>query len=211
MVTLPEQEAKLRTTKNPSPSMLNTWFNLLLQNDLIFVMEAQNEQNPIGDYLKYPVRPMPLKSESHYDQVGDYIFKVKNTWGSFVVERKSVADLYGTLFSKNQKTGEKQRERLYREIGRFYADDRFDQFIVMVEGTYEEYLKYTPLRERNTEIEEWVKISKLLGAKKASINSLQVRPGVQVVFCGSRGSLIEQYEDMIRQWTLQHWEMILND
>ncbi len=208
--TLPEIEATIRTTPEPSNSQLNTWFKHLLKNDQIFVLQAQNEQDPIPeDLLGYPIRAMPLKADNGRRQVADYQFKVKNTWGSFIVERKSMADLYGTLFSRNYTTKEKQRDRLYREISRFNEDDRFDKFIIMVEGSLEEFLKYIPLKERHTESEYWVKVSKMLNAKKATLNSLQVRPGVQLIFCGSRSDMIEQYRDMIRQWTLQNWKEIL--
>ena len=248
MTTLPEQEAKIRTTPDPSASMLNTWFRLLVENNQIYVLQANNEQLPITEEeLQLPVRPMPLKKDNGYQQVGDYQFKVKNTWGSFIVERKSTMDLYGTLFSFNSKTKEKQRERLYREIERSYADERYNQFIIMVEGSREEFLRYVPPRKackhcvayvknpgenkhigicKDTKqivkefdschvfydvLEKEERAARIINAKKATINALNVRPSVQVIFCGSRADMVEQFRDMIRQYCLQNWKFILGD
>lgn len=241
MSTLPEIEAKLRTTPDPSNSQLNTWFTHLVKNQMVFVLQAQNEQNPIPESeLGYPIRPMPTKAANHHEQVGDYQFMVKNTWGSFLVERKSVQDLYGTLYGG--------RERFYSEVDRFYADKRFDQFIVMVEGTYKEFLEYVPPRKAckfcdhfrknvggakdvgicvhpshgklvkmvNDSCRVFVdmetpeqRISGMLNSKKATIDALQVRPDVQVIFCESRQDMIEQYRDMIKQWTMQNFRKII--
>jgi hypothetical protein len=153
-LTLKELEQKVLS--NPSNTNLNNWWNAAIEAQLI-CFEAQNEQNPIGDLLKCSVRPMQLKADSGHQQVGDYVFKIKNTWVRIVFERKSVADLYSTLFTKNN-SGESNRDRLKREIQRFYNDCRFNlcddikgfealgSFIVICEGTYQEYLKYVPER-----------------------------------------------------------------
>jgi|GEM_PF-6398374 len=156
-LTLQELEQKLRTSTNPTNTQLNAWWANLLPSGVI-CFEAQNEQNPIGDLLKCAVRPMQLKVDSGYQQVGDYVFKIKNTWCRVVFERKSVADLYSTLFMSNFK-GEQNIDRLKREIQRFYEDTRLNRpfiqfpngdcsdavvgsFIIICEGTYQDYLNY---------------------------------------------------------------------
>jgi ERCC4-type nuclease len=219
MVTLPEQEAKLRTTPEPSQSMVNTWYKKLLENDQIFVLQAQNEQDPITEEeLQLPIRPMPTVDVSGHLQVADYHFFIDghsgttdSKYGSFIVERKSIADLYGTLFSFNTTTKEKQRERLYREIQRFYEDDRFDQFIVMVEGSYKEFLRYVPLADRMSTTGYWLKVESMLNSKKSTINSLNVRPGVKVIFCDSREDMVERFRDMIRQWVIHNFEEVMEN
>ena len=55
-----------------------------------------------------------------------------------IVERKSLADLYSTLIIDNN------RERLYREIDRFNADERFDKMVIIVEGSYTDFMLYVP-------------------------------------------------------------------
>jgi hypothetical protein len=209
-LSLAGYEQKNLINQTPTDSMLRTWYSKLLKDNQIFILQAQNEQLPITeDEINLPVRPMPLKSDNGFQQVGDYQFKVKNTWGSFIVERKSIADLYGTLFSKNTETQEKQRERLYREIDRFYADDRFDQFIVMVEGSYKEFLRYVPLADRMSTTGYWLKVESMLNSKKSTINSLNVRPGAKVIFCDSREDMVERFRDMIRQWVIHNFEEVL--
>lgn len=53
-------------------------------------------------------------------------------------ERKSIQDAYGTLIV------EENRSRFYREIDRFREDPRFDQMVVIVEGSLSDFLLYQP-------------------------------------------------------------------
>jgi hypothetical protein len=146
MPPLALKELEQKVLSNPTNTNLNNWWNAAIEAQLI-CFGAQNEQNPIGDLLKCSVRPMQLKSESKHQQVGDYVFKIKNTWCRIVFERKSVPDLYSTLFMTSA-NGEKNRDRLKREIQRFYDDTRFNNdngigsFVIVCEGSYQEYLNY---------------------------------------------------------------------
>jgi hypothetical protein len=204
---------------------------------------------------------MQLKSESKHQQVGDYVFKIKNTWCRIVFERKSVQDLYSTLFMTSA-GGEKNRDRLKREIQRFYDDERFNNskklrreqctgsFIVICEGTYQEYLNYLAPRKACKYCNHWTenvgiemkkgvgicnkttryppitnakeecwqfsekedigkRISKLLNAKKASIDSLNSMPQVQVLFCESREDMAERIESIVKLWCFHNFEEIL--
>jgi hypothetical protein len=262
-LTLKELEQKVLS--NPSNTNLNNWWNAAIEAQLI-CFEAQNEQNPIGDLLKCSVRPMQLKSESKHQQVGDYVFKIKNTWCRIVFERKSVPDLYSTLFMTSA-NGEKNRDRLKREIQRFYDDTRFNRpfiqfpngdysdvvvgsFIIICEGTYQEYLNYLAPRKACKYCNHWTenvgiemkkgvgicnkttryppitnakeecwqfsekedigkRISKLLNAKKASIDSLNSMPQVQVLFCESREDMAERIESIVKLWCFHNFEEIL--
>ena len=233
MVTLAEQEAKLRTT-NPSNSMLNTWYNLILKNNLVFVQVDTREQQPITeDELGLPTQRATL-------QTGDYMVKVKNHTIRLLFERKSVQDLYGTLFYG--------RDQFYNEIERFQVSKEFDSFLIVVEGSLDDFLKYVPPRKAckfctyftknpgeanyigvcncpgheniariNDQCKEFIdkelwedRIVSMLNSKKATINSLNCRPGIKVIFCGSRPEMVEMFEDMIKQYCLQNFEMIIN-
>lgn len=104
---------------------------------------ANNEQRPWdAEMLGYPTAPMRTKKNTDYNQVGDYIGVVNMPDGpkyiGVVVERKSVEDLYGTLINEDN------RARFHREIDRFKDDERFNQMIVMVEGSLSEFLLYQP-------------------------------------------------------------------
>lgn len=233
MKTLPEIEANLRTTTNPSNTMLNTWFKHLLKNNLIFVQVDTREQQPITeDELGLPTRRATLRT-------GDYMVMVKNHTIRLLFERKSVQDLYGTLFYG--------RDQFYNEIGRFQESGEFDSFLIMVEGGREDFLNYVPpvamcdhcasfaescpgsnwgickpsipveIKERSDKCREFEmcgeyrqqRIDEMMNAKKALINSLNVRTGVKVIFCGSREEMVEMFRDMIKQYCLQNWKVIM--
>jgi len=109
----------------------------------IIVRVAKNETKPwTQEELEIPVFSMEEKSQTGFNQVGDYHFVVtvcgKIFTGGLVVERKEVSDLYGTLMRQDR------RERFSREIDRFRQDPRFDQMTIMVEGTMDEFLDYVP-------------------------------------------------------------------
>lgn len=130
-------------------SILPKWVNLLG----ITIFQANQEQLPLPEScFHYPVRPMLSKTITGYDQTGDYVFFIDGhvvpdvcKWGGFIVERKSILDLYGTLYNYD-KNGEKNRLRLYREIERSYALKWCDSFIIMVEGTEDDFYNLIPPR-----------------------------------------------------------------
>jgi hypothetical protein len=109
----------------------------------IIVRVAKNETKPwTEEELGISMFSMEKKVNTKFSQVGDYHFEVslgdRVVTGGLVVERKEVSDLYGTLLNQNR------RERFDREIERFRSDPRFDQMMIMVEGTMDEFLKYVP-------------------------------------------------------------------
>ena len=109
----------------------------------IIVRVAKNETKPwTEDELGLPMFSMGKKVDTRFDQVGDYHFEVslgdRVVTGGLVVERKEVSDLYGTLLNQNR------RERFNREVDRFRSDPRFDQMMIMVEGTMDDFLDYVP-------------------------------------------------------------------
>lgn len=104
---------------------------------------CQNEQRPwTSDMIGYPTLPMQTKKKTGQEQVGDYIGVISDPSGDkyigLVIERKSIEDLYNTLII------EENRNRFYREIDRFRADDRFDSMIIIVEGSVTDFLVYQP-------------------------------------------------------------------
>jgi hypothetical protein len=161
-------------------------------------------------------------------------------YGGIIVERKSISDLYGTLFG--------DRERFYDEIDRFYAMPWADKFIIMVEGLEEDFENHVPYRkyckfcnktrtERNAEGKKILictakptprpvkangacvsfrdkqtkeeRITASLPSKWATIDSLTVRSGVQIVWCGSRENMARKIQGQIRQWCMQNYDRIL--
>jgi len=109
----------------------------------IMIQVAQNEQIPwTAEMIGYPTEPMPSKKSTGFTQTGDYAGVVRTSDGDrhvpVLCERKSVQDAYGTLIV------EENRARFYREIERFHADPRFDQMVVIVEGTLSDFLLYQP-------------------------------------------------------------------
>ena len=104
---------------------------------------AKNETKPwTSEELGISTFSMEKKVNTKFSQVGDYHFEVslgdRVVIGGLVVERKEVSDLYGTLLNQNR------RERFNREVDRFRSDPRFDQMMIMVEGTMDEFLDYVP-------------------------------------------------------------------
>ena len=180
----------------------------------IVIYRAENEQTGYTDKeLGYKVKPMPLKSESSFNQVGDYHIYISDydVLSGLVIERKGVSrkknigmvscDLYNTLFHKEN------RIRFKKEFARFQADLRLDTFKVIVECSYGEYLSFSPKFSGN-------KLSPIdhNGASRQSrigtISSLEL-DGCHVIFAGTREMAIEMYRSMIRQWVIKHYQFIL--
>lgn len=159
----------------------------------ILIFRANNEQTPWQESdIGYPVHSMPTKQDCGFDQVGDYQYVVdcdqefSKCFGPLVVERKSMQDLYGTLFG--------ERDRFYREIERFEKDTRFNQMIIIVESNFTEWLSYNPTPE-----------SAGIAQKLASIASLQAR-NVPVYFAGSSCLAAKFYAHCVRQNIMKNWQ-----
>lgn len=190
-----EAVAKL---KNRLRGQLNAWYDHLD----ITVFVANNEQLPwSAEELGMKTRPMLLKKQTGFDQVGDYIFFVNTgmrsfdkCFGGLVVERKTCADLYGTLMNRDH------RERLYREIDRFQENSRFNQFRIFTECDVMEFLNYRPPTARDDE--------PLINEKIGAIASLSAR-GAPIFFCGSRPAAARIYNSMVKQWVIKHYYMVI--
>ena len=114
---------------------LSSWQALL---DITYFI-ARNEQLP-WDLNEYNTKPMPIKSASGYNQVGDYAAYI-NDYNMFVpllVERKTMMDAYGTLMSRDS------RLRFMNEISRYEKDPRFSQMVIIVECNKDDFLTYIP-------------------------------------------------------------------
>lgn len=183
-------------TKGKLDRKLSKWLEMLE----ITVFVANNEQLPYtSSEIGYPTRPMLLKSQSNYQQVGDYQTFVDGYGGyylPFVVDRKTMGDLYGTLLKKSN------RDRFYRELERFYQDDRFKRFYIFAECGLIDFLNYQPPNAKE-------KGNLRINQKLAVIASLESR-NCHVMFCGNRKLSIRLYRDFIRQFVLKNYETILN-
>lgn len=158
----------------------------------IFIFRANNEQTPWQEEdIGYEVLPMPTKKECEFDQVGDYQYVIDTgkefaeCFGPLLVERKSMPDLYGTLFG--------ERDRFYREIERFEKDKRFNQMIIIVESNFTQWLSYSPTSDAPG-----------ISQRLASIASLQAR-NIPVYFAGSEHLAPKFYRHCVRQNIMKNW------
>ena len=151
----------------------------------IHIEIAGNEQRPwASDMIGYPTVSMQTKKITGQEQVGDYI-GVINIFGDYkyidlIIERKSIEDLYNTLII------EENRNRFYREIDRFRADDRFNSMIVIVEGSATDFLGYQP--EFKGEMYDYsrrfdTKKNGIINDKKLTVIADLFVMGIPVVFC----------------------------
>jgi ERCC4-type nuclease len=192
-LTLKELEQKVLS--NPSNTNLNNWWHFLLKENKVFIKVDTREQQPITENeIQIPTRKATL-------QTGDYVVMVKNLQIPILWERKSLSDFYGTLYGG--------RDRFYKEIDRAIADEEVQSFIIMCEGSREEFLKYIPNKDNYTEVDYWLKVQSMMNSKKATINALRIRQKVQVIFCDSRAGMVEQFGDMIKQWAIHNFEEVL--
>ena len=110
----------------------------------VTVFVANNEQLPWDiESIGFSTCPMPHKNETIPQQVGDYQYwiespgkDVMSCFGPLLVERKSLADFYGTMFG--------DRDRFKAEIERYKQDTRFNQMLVVIEGEKGEWDEYRP-------------------------------------------------------------------
>ena len=134
---LPEYHPDYEKIQDQLSRQLTAWVGKLN----ITIQLANNEKLPwLSEELGLPCIPMSLKKDSMDGQVGDYVVYLDDydRFCGLVVERKTLEDIYGTLMNREQ------RSRFYREIQRYEQDDRFNQFHLIAECTYEEFLNYVP-------------------------------------------------------------------
>ena len=149
----------------------------------IKIYRAQNEQKGWeSEEIGYQVVPMPTKTESGYLQVCDYYAEVDGVIIPIAIERKSLQDAYGSFIQ------EKNRMRLYNEIMRCQDDERFSEFVIIVEATKPEFMSYYPFSAVS-----WHKargsLKRFFGATKKKkvtvIEHLEER-GAEIIFADSR-------------------------
>lgn len=179
---------------------LGVWADLLE----VTVFVASNEQKPYtSDELGLKVKPMYTKEVSTYNQTGDYQFFIGghvNQWGGILIERKTVEDFYGTLMSRDS------RDRFYREILRYEADDRFSQLIVIVEGSLQDFIVYSPKFNGKTYNKNHAGAS--VASKRGTVAALFAK-GVPVLWCGTRREAVQLYPQLIRQWCIKNYKTLL--
>lgn len=183
---------------------LSKWIDTL--DITIFV--ASNEQKPwTSGELGYSAKPMPLKSQIGYDQVGDYQCyierggRLQDNFASFVVDRKECSDFYGTLFGRDSEN-RKNRDRFYREIERFQKDPRFTDFYVFVECDLLTWLNYLPPKNPGKDL--------MINQKVAVLASLQAR-GAHIMWCGNRALAVRMYRESVRQYCLKNYMRIIRN
>ena len=147
------------------------------------VYVASNEQKPwASEEIGFPTFPMPLKTSSGVAQVGDYHAEVDGRILPFVVERKSLADAYGSFVI------EKNRARLYREIDRYNLDERFKDFFIVIESTEKQFMDHFPWpvliwHKKRGDAQRFCAITQ---KKKATVLQHLEDRGAQIIFAGSR-------------------------
>lgn len=193
---------KLDPTNTPEyQNKLNYRLSKWLETLDITIFVANNEQLPWlpGEIGGLKTRPMLTKKDIGFNQVGDYHAFVDGYGGyylPFVVDRKTKADLYGTLMKSEN------RKRFYREIERFNQDSRFKQFYIFAETTLVEWLNYEPPNAKD-------KGNKRINQKLAVIASLGAR-GCSICWCDNRRVASRLYGDFVRQFCLKNYVEILN-
>ena len=190
-----------KTLRNRLNARLGKWQAMLD----ITVLATNNEQKPwTTEEIGLQIKPMHTKDISGFQQVGDYQFFIDgaiNQWGGLLVERKTLEDFYGTFMRSEN------RERFYREINRFQADPRFDSMVIMVEGSMQDFLEYSPKFNGNTFNRNHTGAN--VASRRSTVVGLFAR-GVPVLWCGSRVQAVEKYPGLIRQWCIKNYAKILN-
>jgi len=199
---LSPNDKKLKKTYD---NRVSSWVNRLE----LTVFVAQNEQLPWKrEELLLDTRPMLLKKDCNYDQVGDYQVYFSGSgvegWIPIVYERKGgkkgCEDIYGTL------NNPEHCETFYDEIERYYNDNRFTSMIVIAECTLPEYCLFSPPFIGNTRNVHHIGTS--AESRIGKIASLHIR-GVPVVWAGTRLMAIKMFKALNRQWLIKNCPTIL--
>lgn len=176
---------------------LTGWYNTLI----ITVQIPGNEKLPYTPLeLGMMTEKMPLKSESNYDQIADYNIRIRGEGidmvGGLVAERKSLPDLFGTLLHGDSSL------RLYREVDRFYKDNRFDTFVILAECTDQQFMNYLPDDHEGS--------TDLTHSKLGKIASLFTR-GTPVWWCGNHTGAALRFKYLTKQWIFKNWQTVMEN
>ena len=160
----------------------------------IKVYVANNEQKPwTAEEIGFPTFPMETKAASGIRQVGDYYATRNDVVIPILVERKSLQDAYGSFII------EKNRARLYAEIVRYQDDDRFNEFIIVVEATRAQFMAYYPWAAVS-----WHKtrgsLPRFFGAtkkKKVTVLEHLEERGAEIIFADSRQGAASVFSTLI--------------
>jgi len=210
-------EADIETLKSQLNNQLKVWADLVE----VIIFQSPEEHYPWKEEdLGHQVRKMLTKAEIKIEQTADYQAYYQGVgyagWIPFIVERKGGKedkkgqgipnDIYATLSSAHS------RETFYKEIKRFKDDSRFHEMYLIAECSYEDYIKYVPAyngrddnghAKRNTN-----HIGVSVATREATIAGLEMR-GCHVIFAGNRARAIKMYKDMIRQWLIKNYPIVL--
>jgi hypothetical protein len=196
---------KDKALKKTYDNRVSSWVKKL---DLT-VFVAQNEQMPWqNEDLLLDTRPMLLKKDCNYDQVGDYQVYFSGGgvagWIPIVYERKGgkkgCEDIYGTLNNPDH------CDTFYDEIERYYNDDRFSSMIVIAECNLPEYCLFVPPFIGNVRNVHHIGAS--IESRIGKVASLHIR-GVPVVWAGTRLMAIKMFKAFNRQWLIKNCPKIL--
>ena len=198
-----------KTLQNKLSRRLSKWADMLD----ISVQAASNEQIQwTSDEIGFPTVPMPLKKDCAIRQTGDYVAYLNdyNQFCGLLVERKGVTRSNGRMISSDLYStfsNEDNRRRFYAEVGRFNVDKRFDNFILICECSYLEYLSFKSAF--NGKIYNRCNPGMNIPARQATIAKLYA-VGCPVFFAGTRQAAVEMYRSLLLQWCRHNYSKIFN-
>jgi hypothetical protein len=205
---LPDYHPDYENKNNQLSRQLTAWVKQLN----IHVEVASNEQTPwLESELGYASIPMRQKKDSQCTQTGDYHAYLEDydMYVGACVERKGTTrkngrmvgcDFYST-FSKAD-----NRKRFEAEFKRCQDDTRFNQFVLIAECSYGEYLSFKPTF--NGKNYNKTNYGMNVAARRATIAKL-ITIGVYVYFVGTRKAAVDLYHDLVIQWCRANYQTIL--
>jgi ERCC4-type nuclease len=206
----------------------------------IRIYVAGNEQKPwTSAMIGYPTEKMPTHEESSHYQVADYVAVIKSPndpptaspndtpndtptdpsndpphdtsqpvrYISTLVERKSMNDLYGTLIMEDN------RQRFYREIARYQADQRFNRMIIIAECSFAAFMQHQPKfsgRKFDYKRKFDKKKNDTIDEKKLTVIGDLFVAGIPVLFCDSPEMSAKTYGRIVRETVRKEYWRILD-
>lgn len=165
------------------------------------VFVANNEGLPwTEDDIGYPTYQMETKAVSGIRQTGDYFATHNDSVIPILVERKSLQDFYGSTIP------EKNRARLYKEIERYHEDDRFNEFIIIVEATRKMFMAFFPAamwinRKSKTERSKFIRS---INKKKVTVLQHLEDRGAEIIFADNRQHAASVFGTIVTEYITSH-------